>query len=78
MCDADDVIAGGWVRAMGSALDDHEFVTGPLDVDRLNPAWVVESRGRAIEAGPGDFHGVFPFGTAATPVSQGDRHPCGA
>lgn len=61
MCDADDVIASGWVRAMGSALHDHEFVTGPLDVDRLNPEWVAESRGRAIETGPGEFHGVFPF-----------------
>jgi glycosyltransferase involved in cell wall biosynthesis len=61
MCDADDVIASGWVRAMGDALRDHEFVTGPLDVDRLNPAWIADSRGRAIEAGPGDFHGAFPF-----------------
>ena len=47
--------------AMGDALREHEFVTGPLDVDRLNPAWVAESRGRAIETGPGDFRGVFPF-----------------
>lgn len=61
MCDADDVVADGWVRAMGGALRDHEFVTGPLDLDRLNPAWVTETRGRAIESGPGDFCGVFPF-----------------
>ncbi len=61
MCDADDVVADGWVRAMGTALREHEFVTGPLDVDRLNPGWVADSRGRAIGAGPGDFHGVFPF-----------------
>jgi glycosyltransferase involved in cell wall biosynthesis len=61
MCDADDVVAAGWVRAVGDALREHEFVTGPLEVDRLNPAWVADSRGRAITRGPGDFHGVFPF-----------------
>jgi glycosyltransferase involved in cell wall biosynthesis len=61
MCDADDVVAPGWVRAMGAALREHEFVTGPLDVDRLNPVWVADSRGRGIAAGPGDFRGVFPF-----------------
>jgi glycosyltransferase involved in cell wall biosynthesis len=61
MCDADDVVATGWVRAMATALRDHEFVTGPLDVDELNPPWVAGVRGRAISAGPGDFHGVFPF-----------------
>jgi GT2 family glycosyltransferase len=61
MCDADDVVAGGWVRAMGTALREYEFVTGPLDVDELNAPWVADVRGRAIESGPGDFHGVFPF-----------------
>ena len=39
-CDADDVIAPGWVRAMGDALRVHPCVTGPLEVDRLNPAWL--------------------------------------
>jgi glycosyltransferase involved in cell wall biosynthesis len=61
MCDADDVVGRGWVRAMATALGEHEFVTGPLDVDELNPAWVADVRGRAITAGPGDFRGVFPF-----------------
>jgi glycosyltransferase involved in cell wall biosynthesis len=61
MCDADDVVGRGWVGTMGTALRDHEFVAGPLDVDELNPPWVAEVRGRAIERGAGDFHGVFPF-----------------
>jgi GT2 family glycosyltransferase len=61
MCDADDVVARGWVGAMGGALREYEFVTGPLDVDELNAPWVAGVRGRAIETGPGDFHGVFPF-----------------
>jgi GT2 family glycosyltransferase len=61
MCDADDVVGSGWVAAMGTALRAHPFVTGPLDVDELNADWVAGVRGRAIETGPGDFHGVFPF-----------------
>jgi glycosyltransferase involved in cell wall biosynthesis len=60
-CDADDVVARGWVRAMGDALRTHEYVTGPLEVDRLNPPWLTESRGRAPERRPGDFAGVFLF-----------------
>ena len=31
-CDADDVVAPGWVAAMGDALRHHEFVTGPLEL----------------------------------------------
>ncbi|HEY7134881.1 MAG TPA: glycosyltransferase [Acidimicrobiia bacterium] len=60
-CDADDVVARGWVRAMGDALRGHEYVTGPLEVDRLNPPWLTESRGRAPEHRAGDFAGVFLF-----------------
>ncbi len=60
MCDADDQVAPGWVAAMGVALATNELVTGPLDVDALNPPWVANTRGRAIAGGPGDFCGI-PF-----------------
>ena len=60
MCDADDRVGPGWVAAMGSALVSNQLVTGPLDVDALNPAWVAGTRGRAIADGPGDFCGI-PF-----------------
>jgi glycosyltransferase involved in cell wall biosynthesis len=36
-CDADDVVAPGWLEAMSRALDRHEFVTGNLDFSSLNP-----------------------------------------
>jgi GT2 family glycosyltransferase len=58
MCDADDVVDAGWVAAMGRALREHELVTGPLDVESLNPAWVTGTRGRALGDGPGDFGGI--------------------
>jgi glycosyltransferase involved in cell wall biosynthesis len=61
MCDADDVVHAGWVRAMGGALPDHEFVTGPLDITTLNPDWVLDTRGRALADGPGQFFGVLEF-----------------
>jgi glycosyltransferase involved in cell wall biosynthesis len=60
-CDADDVIAPGWVRAMGDALRVRPCVTGPLEVDRLNPAWLATTRGRpSLTEGPTWF-GVFPI-----------------
>jgi glycosyltransferase involved in cell wall biosynthesis len=61
MCDADDVVAPGWLRAMGEGLRAYELVTGPLDVTTLNPEWVLETRGHAIESGPGQFLGIFEF-----------------
>jgi glycosyltransferase involved in cell wall biosynthesis len=60
-CDADDVVAPGWVAAMGEALRQHEFVTGPLELDRLNPEWLAATRGRSEERGLPTFYGVFPF-----------------
>jgi glycosyltransferase involved in cell wall biosynthesis len=60
-CDADDVVAPGWVRAMGDALRVHPCVTGPLEVDRLNPEWLATTRGRpSLTEGPTWF-GVFPI-----------------
>jgi glycosyltransferase involved in cell wall biosynthesis len=63
-CDADDVVTAGWVAAMGEALRHHEFVTGPLELDRLNPAWVVESRGRSFADRRPVFEGIFPYASS--------------
>ena len=61
LCDADDLVGDGWVAAMGEALRHHEFVTGPLELDRLNPEWLAATRGRSEERGLPTFYGVFPF-----------------
>lgn len=61
ICDADDVVADGWVAAMGRALEQHELVSGVLEVDRLNPKWLADSRGRRDPGASGLFHGHFPI-----------------
>jgi GT2 family glycosyltransferase len=63
-CDADDVVAAGWVAAMGEALRDYEFVTGPLELNQLNPPWVVESRGRSFADRRPVFEGIFPYASS--------------
>jgi len=35
-CDADDVVASGWVRAMALTLDSYDIVGGRLEYSRLN------------------------------------------
>ncbi|MBE7699691.1 glycosyltransferase [Oerskovia sp. Sa1BUA8] len=35
-CDADDMVADGWVEAVHRALSEHEFVAGPFEGARLN------------------------------------------
>ncbi len=60
-CDADDVVDQRWVAAMGNALDRHEAVGGRLALDRLNPAWVIDSRGSSLSADELPlFDGIFP------------------
>lgn len=44
-CDGDDVIAHGWVAAMGDSLRIHRMVTGEIDVEVLNQAASARSRG---------------------------------
>lgn len=39
-CDADDVVAPGWLAAMGEALRIHDFVAPRFDMQALNPSWV--------------------------------------
>jgi glycosyltransferase involved in cell wall biosynthesis len=43
-CDADDEVAPGWVAAMGEALSRHDFVACRIDIEKLNPPWVVAGR----------------------------------
>lgn len=45
ICDADDLIAPGWVEAMGEALEQHPVVASRHDSLRLNPVHVLRGRG---------------------------------
>jgi len=40
--DQDDVVGKMWVRAMGRALEEYDFVTGPIDGKELNESWQTE------------------------------------
>jgi glycosyltransferase involved in cell wall biosynthesis len=62
ICDADDVVSRTWVPAMASTISPATpYVTGPLDLDSLNPAWVREMRGRRIYEERAVFDGSLPF-----------------
>lgn len=59
--DADDIVAPGWLAAAAGALRSHELITGPMELECLNPPWLVDSRGlSALEPAP-SFEGLFPF-----------------
>lgn len=57
-CDADDVVAPGWIASMSGAVAKHDLVAGALEIDELNEPWVVAGRGRSIASGPGEFRGL--------------------
>lgn len=57
-CDADDVVADGWVAAMGEALARDPFVSGPLEVERLNRSAVSRNRPNAQSSGVQEY--VYP------------------
>lgn len=61
LTDADDIVGPDWLGAMGDALRDHELVTGPLELDRLNPPELSGSRGRRHEWKSPMFWEVFPY-----------------
>jgi glycosyltransferase involved in cell wall biosynthesis len=61
LCDGDDVVADGWVEAVGSALRDHPYVTGPLDVKALNPPALADSRGGKSGIDVPRFGNAFSF-----------------
>jgi glycosyltransferase involved in cell wall biosynthesis len=60
-CDADDVVSGGWVAAMQRALGEADYVTGPVELERLNPPWLAGVRGRRIFSALPTTIGGIPF-----------------
>lgn len=42
-CDADDVVAPGWLAALHAALSEHDFVACRYDNQKLNPAWAART-----------------------------------
>ena len=36
LCDADDVVDANWISAMTDALDHHDLVAGPIELEQLN------------------------------------------
>lgn len=62
ICDADDVVSEPWVSAMAGVISPSTpYVTGPLDLDSLNPPWGREMRGRRVYEEPALFDGIVPF-----------------
>jgi glycosyltransferase involved in cell wall biosynthesis len=63
-CDADDIVKHNWLTNLVEALENHSFVSGPIELDRLNPPWLAESRGRSFSNTRTTFEGVFPFASS--------------
>ena len=63
-CDADDVVGADWLSATARALTEHEFVSGPLELDLLNPVWLADSRGRSFSNARTTYVGLFPYASS--------------
>jgi glycosyltransferase involved in cell wall biosynthesis len=60
--DADDEVAPGYVTAMATALERHEFVTSRLDHETLNPPWMRAAHGEFWQVeGLDVFFDLLPF-----------------
>ena len=69
-CDADDVICPGWLEAIGNTVQQQPFVTGALDVDRLNSPWLADSRGRPSRSGPLRYRALFDVASGGNMAVQ--------
>lgn len=50
-CDADDVVGPGWLTAMATGLEQHDFVACRADFAKLNPPWLLAARNGTQEKG---------------------------
>ena len=64
-CDADDVVAPGWLAALAKALEDHEFVAGACDHEALNPGPAANWHARSFETELPVTMGFLPYATSA-------------
>ena len=44
-CDADDVVANGWLTAMAEAMKKYDFVASRLEAEKLSERWTLGARG---------------------------------
>ena len=58
--DADDVVEPGYLAAMATALKDNAFVAARLDLESLNPPWVLASRPPTETDESGSFLAYLP------------------
>lgn len=72
-CDADDIVVEGWLGAIARGLEDAEFVSGPFELDRLNPAWLVAAKGTTGTDGIVWFDDLFPFASSCDLGIHRDR-----
>jgi glycosyltransferase involved in cell wall biosynthesis len=74
-CDADDVVAAGWLSAMVRAAAHADIVGGTLDIEQLNPAavrwWRGDARG-AIAAVDDARFGFLPYAPAGNIAVRAD------
>ncbi len=64
-CDGDDVVMAGWVQAMSDGLDHNGLVAARIEIENLNPAWLIKSRGlSAQQSGPPRFYGGIAYAPA--------------
>ncbi len=59
--DADDVVAPGYLTAMATALEEHEFVSASFDSNSLNEGWVRRTRQAYQENEISQTLGFLPF-----------------
>jgi len=63
-CDADDVVASGWLGAINEALEQHAFVAGGVELGRLNSPWTQASRGSSFSNQMTLFEGMVPYASS--------------
>lgn len=60
--DADDEVAPGYLTAMSCGLEHSDAVAARLDPDKLNPSWLISTRGRGQYDDLLRVLGFLPFG----------------
>ena len=60
-CDGDDVVSPTWLPAMASGLRTACYVTGPIDMDALNPPHLASVRGASVTEGRSLMWDAVPY-----------------